>query len=96
MLLGEEFGEKILLLRRADDEDGAGVRDRLGDILEERLVLLDPVTRALLSGMKVANDVIADHRPVRVVDVEVEDARLFVVDPYDRVKVGHGELLAAE
>ena len=48
MLLGEEFGEQVLLLRRADDEDRAGVGDRLGDILEERLVLLDPVAGALL------------------------------------------------
>ena len=50
MLLGEEFGEHVLLLRRADDEDRAGVGDRLGDILEERLVLLDPVAGARLAG----------------------------------------------
>ena len=37
MLLGEKFGEEVLLLRRADDEDRAGVGDRLGDILEEGL-----------------------------------------------------------
>jgi hypothetical protein len=48
MSLGEEFGEKVLLLRRADNKDGAGVGDRLRDILEEWLVLLDPVAGALL------------------------------------------------
>src|SRR6516225_393975 len=42
MLFGQESGEVVLLLRRADDQDRACVRDRLGDILEERLVLLDP------------------------------------------------------
>ena len=66
----------MLLLRRADDEDGAGVRDRLGDILEERLVLLDPVSGPLLAVMDVADDVIGpDHRLVRLVDVEVENTR---------------------
>ena len=50
-LLGEEFGEKVLLLRRANRQDGAGVGDRLGDILEERLVLLDPVAGPLLVGV---------------------------------------------
>ena len=94
MLLAKELGEKVLLLRRADNENGAGVGDRLGDILEERLVLLDPVTGALLPGMNIANDVIPDHRLVRLLDVEVEDAGLFVIDPYDRVKmVGHRNLL---
>ena len=93
MLVGEEFGEKVLLLRRADDENGARVGDGLGDILEERLVLLDPVARALLPGMEVANHVVAHHCPVRLVDIEVEDARLFVIDPDDGVKMmGHGEL----
>ena len=85
MLLGEEFGEHVLLLRRADDEDGAGVRDRLGDILEERFVLLDPVASARLAGMKVANDMIPDDRPVRLLDIEVENARPFVIDPDDGV-----------
>ena len=93
MLLGEEFGEEVLLLRRTDDENGAGVRDRPGDILEERLVVLDPVARALHPRMEVADDVIADHRPVGFVDVEVEDPRLLVVDPDDGVKMmGHGGL----
>jgi 23S rRNA pseudouridine955/2504/2580 synthase len=93
MLLAKEFGEKILLLRRADDEDGACVGDRLGDLLEERLVLLDPVTRDFLAGMKVTNHMVADNRLVGVIDVEVEDPRLFVVDPYDRMKMlGHGDL----
>ena len=44
--------------------------------------------------MNVANDVIPDHRLVRLLDVEVEDARLFVVDPYDRMKMmGHRDPL---
>jgi hypothetical protein len=89
MLLGEEPREEVLLLHRADDEDGAGVRDPLSDILEERLVLLHSMTGALLPRVEVANDVIADQSPVRLVDVEVEDARLLVVDPDDRVKMGH-------
>ena len=87
MLLGQEFGEQVLLLRRADDEDGAGVGDRLRDILEERLVLLDPVAGSRLARMKVANDMIADHRLVRLVDIEVENARPFVIDPDDSVIV---------
>ena len=37
--------------------------------------------------MKVANDMIADHGPVRLLDIEVEDARLFVIDPDDGVIV---------
>src|ERR1700722_12240854 len=37
MLLGQEFGEKVLLLRRANNENRAGVGDCLRDILEERL-----------------------------------------------------------
>ena len=37
MLLGQIFGEEVLLLRGADDEDGAGVGDRFRDFLEERL-----------------------------------------------------------
>ena len=41
--------------------------------------------------MKVAHDVIAHHGPVRLVGVEVEDARLFVIDPDDGViMIGHG------
>ena len=92
MLLGQELGEKVLLLRGADDKDGAGVGDRLGDILEERLVLLDPVAGPRLPGMKVANHMIADHRPVRLVDIEMENARLLVIDPDDGVKMlGHGQ-----
>ena len=43
MLLGQEFGEEVLLLRRPDDKDRAGAGDRLRHILEERLVLLDPL-----------------------------------------------------
>ena len=40
--------------------------------------------------MKVANDMIPDHRPVRLLDIEVEDARLLVIDPDDGVKmIGH-------
>ena len=42
-------------------------------------------------GVKVANDMIPDHRPVRFLDVEVEDARPFVIDPDDGViMTGHG------
>src|SRR5271154_652548 len=90
VLLGEEFGEEILLLRRTDDEDGAGVRDRLSNILEERLVLLDSVARAFLARMEVANDMVSHHRPVRLVHVEMENARLLVVDPHDGMKMlGH-------
>jgi hypothetical protein len=45
VLLAKKFGEKVFLLRRADNEDGAGVGEPLGDVLEERLVLpiLSPV-----------------------------------------------------
>ena len=92
MLLGEEPREEVLLLHRADDEDGAGVRDPLSDILEERLVLLDPMAAVRRPRMEVTNDMIADGRPVRLLDVEVEDARPLVVDPDDRVKMGHGVL----
>ena len=91
MLLGQELGEKVLLLRRADDEDGAGVSDRFRDILEERLVLLDPVAGALLmGGVNVANDVVVDHRVRRLFDVEVKNARPLVIDPDDGViMIGH-------
>ena len=96
MLLGEKPGEEVLLLRGPDDENGAGVRDRLGDILEERLVLLDPVARALHPRMEVADDVIADHGLVRLVDIEVENPRLLVIDPDDGVKMmGHEGLLSS-
>ena len=61
--------------------------DCLRDILEERLVLLDPFAVARLPGVKVANDVIPDHRPVRLLDIEVENAGLSVIDPYDGVKM---------
>jgi hypothetical protein len=87
MLLGEEPGEEVLLLRGTDDQDGAGVRDRARDILEERLVLLDPVSPALIPRMKITNDVIPDQCPVRLLDIEVDDARLLVVDPDDCVKM---------
>ena len=63
------------------------VRDRRGDILEERLVLLDPMTGAGLSHVEVARHMVADHSPVRLVDVEVKNARLLAVDPDDRVKM---------
>jgi hypothetical protein len=40
--------------------------------------------------MKVANDVVADHTPVRVLEVEVEKTRLLVIDPDDCViMTGH-------
>ncbi len=92
MLLGKELGEKVLLLRGADDKDGAGVSDCLGDILEERLVLLDPVAGPRLPGMKVANHMIVDHPLVRLFDIEMENARLLVIDPNDRVKMlSHGQ-----
>jgi hypothetical protein len=75
--------------------DGAGVGDRLRDILEEWLVLLDPVAGALLPRMKVANDVIPDQCPVRLFDIEVKNARPFVIDPDDGVvMIGHCGLLA--
>ena len=49
----------------------------------------------LLAGVKVANDVIPDHSPVRLFDVEVENARPFVIDPDDGViMIGHCGLLA--
>ena len=88
MLLGEEFGVEILLLRRADNEDRASVGDCFGDIFEERLVLLNPVPCALLRGMDVANNVVADYCPVRFVDIEVENAR----PPYGR-SVGRREMM---
>ena len=75
MFLGQEFGEKVLLLRRADDEDGAGVGDRLRHILEERLVLLDPLAVPRLAGVKIADHVVADDCPVRLVDIEMENSR---------------------
>jgi hypothetical protein len=94
VLLAEEFGEEVLLLRRADDEDGAGVGDRLRDILEERLVLLDPIPGVLVSRMKVANDMIANDSPIGVVDIEMENARPLVINPDDGVVViGHEFLL---
>jgi hypothetical protein len=90
MFLGQELGEQVLLLRRANNEDRAGVGDRLRDILEEWLVLSDPVTGQLLPGMKVANDVIPDRRLVRLFDVEVDDTRPLVIDPDDGViMIGH-------
>jgi hypothetical protein len=95
MFLGEEFGEKVLLLRRPDDEDGAGLGDCLRDIREEWLVLLDPVTGPLLMGMKLANNGIPDDCPVRLFDAEVKNARPFVIDPDDSVvMIGHCGLLA--
>jgi hypothetical protein len=94
VLLAEEFGEEVLFLRRADDEDGAGVGDRLRDILEERLVLLDPIPGVLVSRMKVANDMIANDSPIGVVDIEMENARPLVINPDDGVVViGHEFLL---
>jgi hypothetical protein len=94
VLLAEEFGEEVLLLRRADDEDGARIGDGLRDILEERLVLLDPFASALVSGMKVANDMIVNDRPVGIVDIEMENARPLVIDPNDGVvMIGHKFLL---
>jgi hypothetical protein len=45
-------------------------------------------------GMNVANDVILDHCSVGLFDVEVENARLFVIDPNDGVIMsGHCGLL---
>jgi hypothetical protein len=53
------------------------------------------MTGPLLMGMKVANDVIADYRPIRVFDVEVDDPRPLVIDPDDGViVVRHCGLLA--
>jgi len=93
-MLGQEFGEHVFLLGRADDEDGAGVADGLGDILEERLVLLNPVARPLLSGVNVANNMVPDHRSVRLLDVEVKYARPFVIDPdHSVIMMGHCALL---
>ena len=90
MFLGQEFGEKVLLLRRADDEDGAGVGDRLRHILEERLVLLDPLAVPGLAGVKIADHVVADDRPVRLLNIEMENSRALVIDPDDGViMVGH-------
>ena len=43
-----------------------------------------------LAGMNVANDVILDHCPVGLFDVEVENARLFVIDPDDGMIIRHG------
>jgi hypothetical protein len=41
--------------------------------------------------MKVANDVIVDQCPVRLFDIEMENAGLFVIDPDDSVKMRHGQ-----
>jgi hypothetical protein len=35
--------------------------------------------------VKVADDMIADHRPVRLLNIELEDARALVIDPDDGV-----------
>src|SRR5271170_2619237 len=50
MLLGQELGEQVLLLRRANNDNRPGVGDCLRDILEERLVLFDPLAGAWLAG----------------------------------------------
>ena len=56
MLLRQEFGEHVLLCARTDDEDRAGVGNRLGDVLEVIAVLRDPVSGALLAVMDVATE----------------------------------------
>jgi 23S rRNA pseudouridine955/2504/2580 synthase len=96
MLLRDEFGELVLLFARAENKDRAGVSNRLGDGLEVLAVLRYPVSRALLATMDVADRVIRpDDSLVRLIDAEVENARLLVVDPNDRVKMmGHCDLLS--
>ena len=43
--------------------------------------------------MNVANDVVPDQCPVRLVDVEVDNARPSMIDPDDGViMIGHGYL----
>ena len=80
------FHQFVLLIGRADDENGAGVGDGFRHLLEKGLILLLAPVGAFVAVFKVA------HRPVgmdddfiRVVRVEVEDARHPMVDPDDRV-----------
>src|SRR5271165_7371230 len=88
MALGEEFCEFALFRRRSDDQDRACVGDRLGDVLEEGLVLGDPMTRSLLAVMDVADSMVrADDSLVRLLDVEMENPRPAVVDPDDRMEM---------
>src|SRR5271166_4877072 len=88
MALGEEFCEFVLLARRPDDEDRARVGDRLGDRLEEGVVLRDAMAGALLPMMDVADRVVgADDGLVRLLDVEMENPRPAVVDPDDRMEM---------
>ena len=44
----------------------------------------------LFARMKVAHDMITNDRPVGLVDIEMENARLLVIDPDDGViMIGH-------
>ena len=80
------FHQFVLLVGGPDDENGAGVGDGSRHLLEKGLILLLAPVGAFVAVFKVA------HRPlgmdddfIRVVRVEVEDARHPVVDPDDRV-----------
>ncbi len=73
MALGEVLCEFVLLACRPDNEDRPGVGDRLGDRLEERVVLGDAMAGALLAVMDVAHGMVgADDGLVRLLDIEME------------------------
>ncbi len=96
MPVGDEFGELVLFASRADNENRAGVGDRLRRLFEKRAVFGDPMAGALLAVVNVPDRVIrADDGLVGFLDVEVKDARLFVIDPHDGVKMpGHNDFLS--
>ncbi len=96
MPLGDEFGELVLLIGRADDQNRAGVGDRLRRLFEERAIFGDPMAGALLAVVNVPDRVVrADDALVRIFDVEVKDAGLGVIDPHDGVKMaGHDKFLS--
>ena len=77
MRLLDMFHEFVLLVAGPDDENRAGVGDRLRHLFQERLILAIVMAGPLLLAMIVANRPVGvDDDLVGVLGVEVEDARL--------------------
>src|SRR5271165_320468 len=98
MPFGDEFGKLAPFFSGADDEDRAGIRNRLRYAFEKPPVLGYSVSRAFGAVMNVPDRVIrADDGLVRLFDVEVEDARFRVIDPHDCMKMmGHCDFLVED